>query len=77
MSTEVVLLRNIQPNLCLAIPCTLALKDRADFASVAIQLFGRKKLRDLVVLARVYQSKMFLHLGILVFVVEVALTHLR
>ena len=40
MSAEGVLLQNTQPNWCLATQDTFALKDRADFASVAFQLLG-------------------------------------
>ena len=40
MSAGVVLLQSTQPNHCLATHDTFALKDRADFASVAFQLVG-------------------------------------
>ena len=40
MTAGVVLLQSTQPNQCLTIQDTFAFNDRADFASVAFQLFG-------------------------------------
>ena len=77
MMPEDVLLRNTQPNWCLATQSILEMKDQAGYASASFHLLGQKKLPSLVLIVFAYQLMLSLHLDTLVLVVVVVLVYYR